>query len=386
MRNKFFSRTLLVMSFLICLFSFKTANGLTLTRIPTPTLTIIDHTKPVILSVNISNITTSSARINWETDENSSSTVVLSGGGLSGKVFTNASQSSVTQHSVDLTGLNTHTLYSFTVKSKDGFGNEITSSSSNFSTLNTPLTISNVSVTGISSTGARIKWITNRKSTSRVMYYINNTNNGTTVKNDNAVTQHDFSLNELDPDTEYIFRAESADSDLVQAYSSWRVFRTLSSATTADDESQDNSSSLDSTADAGSETEDQVSSQTNPVSSDGTADTSGGTGDEAATGNSTATNVNTSKPSSDSQTNPNSEAAKAGFTGWLSNFFSTDSTSMFKIGFFIESALFILAAIIILLVILKKRHPKTQVETLPADQKRNKVGAKTEKNPPADKK
>ncbi|MCX6763261.1 MAG: fibronectin type III domain-containing protein [Candidatus Moranbacteria bacterium] len=201
---------------------FKTL--LNLTRINLPTLTIADHTKPVILSINISQVATSSARINWTTDENSTSTVVLSGGSLSGSVITNAGQNSVTQHSVDLNNLNTRTAYTFTIKSKDASGNEIISSGHHFSTLNDPLELGNVSITEITSTGALIKWKTNRIATSRVMFP-----SGRTVENNDMVTAHNFNLTGLQPATTYRIRVESADSDLMQAYSTWFEFTTSTS-------------------------------------------------------------------------------------------------------------------------------------------------------------
>ena len=225
-------------------YHFKTM--LSLNSVTLPTLTIIDTTKPVISNIAVSQVTTSSARITWKTDENSSTTVVLSGGGQSGAVINNSNQSSVTLHSINLNNLSEYTIYSYIIKSKDGSGNEAVTASRSFSTLGIHPVISDVRISNINSTGARIRWTTNKDTTSRVMYTVKDTNNVKVVENSNAVTQHDFSLSGLEPDTKYVYQVESVDSDNIWAYGPTQEFKTLALA-----ESQSSSSSLGSGNTAG---------------------------------------------------------------------------------------------------------------------------------------
>ncbi len=92
-----------------------------------------DTTPPVISNVSAGNLTSSGATITWTTNENSDSQVEY---GLTTSYgnTTPLNTSSVTSHSVGLSGLSANTLYHYRVKSKDASGNLAVSSDFTFTT------------------------------------------------------------------------------------------------------------------------------------------------------------------------------------------------------------------------------------------------------------
>jgi hypothetical protein len=110
------------------------------------TLTSVDSTPPVVSSIAVSSITSSSAVISWTTDEPSSSQVQFGPTRAYGQ-STTADAALVTSHSQLLTGLWGGTLYDFRVVSIDGTGNEADSANVTFTTGAPSLSIADVSVT-----------------------------------------------------------------------------------------------------------------------------------------------------------------------------------------------------------------------------------------------
>lgn len=91
-----------------------------------------DNTAPVISNITVSNITTSSVRITWTTDEAANSVVEY---GLTNSYGSTQSDSSlVTSHTIDLTGLSANTTYHYRVKSTDAANNTAQSSDNTFTT------------------------------------------------------------------------------------------------------------------------------------------------------------------------------------------------------------------------------------------------------------
>jgi phosphodiesterase/alkaline phosphatase D-like protein len=132
-----------------------------------------DATPPVISDPTVTEITASSAKVNWTTDEASDSLVEY---GLDNRYgsSTTLDAKPVTTHGQQLSGLAASTLYHYHVKSKDAAGNLATSGDFTFTTTaapdTTPPTISAVSATGITATAATIGWATDEQSDSQVQY------------------------------------------------------------------------------------------------------------------------------------------------------------------------------------------------------------------------
>jgi len=96
-----------------------------------------DTQAPIISNVAASNISNSSATINWNTNEASDSQVEY-GLTTSYGASTPLSVTLVTSHSASLSGLNANTTYHYRVKSRDAAGNLATSGDFTFTTSSTP--------------------------------------------------------------------------------------------------------------------------------------------------------------------------------------------------------------------------------------------------------
>ncbi|MEW6610274.1 MAG: fibronectin type III domain-containing protein [Patescibacteria group bacterium] len=101
------------------------------------TTTPPDMNAPTITGVAVTDITTTSARISWLTDERATSQVNY--GVTTGYSSSIASTTLTTVHAIDLTSLIPATLYHFIVSSTDAFGNTATSSDATFTTLATSI-------------------------------------------------------------------------------------------------------------------------------------------------------------------------------------------------------------------------------------------------------
>jgi PKD repeat protein len=94
-----------------------------------------DTTPPIISNVEVHNITETSVTITWTTDEPSTSQVEY-GLNTAYEHLTHYDLNFVTIHTVDITGLSSHTAYDFRVRSKDSAGNESLSENHSFTTSN----------------------------------------------------------------------------------------------------------------------------------------------------------------------------------------------------------------------------------------------------------
>jgi hypothetical protein len=103
---------------------------------------------PVVSGVFVSSITSSSAIVNWSTDQPATSYVQY--GTSSYTNTTPADSTLVTIHSVTLSGLTSSTLYHFQVGSQNGTGQPAVSADSTFTTAAPPLTPSAVVLTASS--------------------------------------------------------------------------------------------------------------------------------------------------------------------------------------------------------------------------------------------
>jgi len=98
---------------------------------------IIDTTPPVISSIAVYNITSTSAKIEWETDESATSRVVYGTTDIyhtGSEIETPLDSSLLIHHSLSLSNLEANTLYHYRVESKDAAGNLTVSGSASFTT------------------------------------------------------------------------------------------------------------------------------------------------------------------------------------------------------------------------------------------------------------
>ncbi len=193
------------------------------------TFTTLDVTPPVISAVTATNITTTTARITWTTNEPADSLVNYGKTTGYGASQTNASM--VTSHQIDLSGLDPDTTYHYQVKSKDPSNNLATSADFTFKTLKpAPPVITNIQVTNITQTTARITWTTDTLSNSAADYGKTITY-GSTQTNPTMVTSHLVPLSGLTKGTTYHFQVRSSDVLAQETVSADGTFSTLADIT-----------------------------------------------------------------------------------------------------------------------------------------------------------
>ncbi len=107
------------------------------------TAAAIDSTPPVISNVVVSQITSNSAHVAWNTDEPATTQVEY---GTSSYTSSSATDYNLTTvHAVDISGLSSYTIYNVRVKSTDGVGNTATSAGQTFTTSNNAPTVTSFS-------------------------------------------------------------------------------------------------------------------------------------------------------------------------------------------------------------------------------------------------
>lgn len=140
-----------------------------------------DTTAPLISTVTSTNIISTGATINWNTDEVSDSQVEFRVQGTTTWSATSVNVSLVTSHSISLVGLNPSTAYEFQVKSKDQAGNLATQTTISGFTTTAPVTGDFAGVPE----GATVKGVVNinpnftlHPDVRKVAYYLNGTQSG----------------------------------------------------------------------------------------------------------------------------------------------------------------------------------------------------------------
>jgi hypothetical protein len=175
-----------------------------------------DNTNPTISDISETNITQSSATINWTTDEAATSFVEYStqDGFTNGLFFGNFNLT--TNHSIILEDLSPDTIYYYKIHSKDATNNEAVSTQRSFTTAPdtgdiTPPQITNIQSNTPAYNTATITWATDEESTSYVEYGTT-TSYGRIYGNNTLTTNHSVTLpGDLTPETLYHFRVRSAD-------------------------------------------------------------------------------------------------------------------------------------------------------------------------------
>jgi hypothetical protein len=187
---------------------------------------ITDITAPTISGIVVSGVSATSATISWITNESSNSFVDY---GLTQtfELGTLTDATLVANHSLTLSGLSEGMSYFFRARSADAAGNQATSSTQTFSTLDqTAPTISAIATANLTQSSATIDWSTDERATS-VVEYGTNVSYGSTKSDTALVTGHRVILTGLTPNTQYHFRARSLDSSANSAVSADNVFTTL---------------------------------------------------------------------------------------------------------------------------------------------------------------
>ena len=178
------------------------------------TLTVEDKEPPIITDVNVQGISTDVAVVVWKTNEVADSSVDFGTSTIYG--MTARDDRFITDHSVVLKGLTANTTYHFHVKSTDVSGNGPTVSADViFKTIiikdTTPPNITNVAISGITSSSATVTWNTNEPASTLLFFAENGTQGAQAGDSDHYLLNHTWSLSGLKPNTVYWVKAISVD-------------------------------------------------------------------------------------------------------------------------------------------------------------------------------
>ena len=186
---------------------------------------------PTIQNASVSNVTAASAVITWQTDEPSTSQVMIceSTGGCT---WTELDENLVTDHSVNIIDLKPNTAYHFTATSTDDCANQ-GMAEGDFTTATeastAPPVIAEIDVSNITELAATISWATDKPGTTQVAYGTTNAYGSTTTLDQTLATAHSATLAGLTPSTTYHFKVTSQDGSGNEATSQDQTFITLSS-------------------------------------------------------------------------------------------------------------------------------------------------------------
>ena len=179
-----------------------------------------DVLAPIISDVTISDITANTAKISWNTNENSNSLIDYS---KTSSVFTSTTgqyQDNTISHSVTLRGLDPSTAYYLQARSIDASSNEGTDShggtSYTFTTTaggdETPPEITSVATGTPTYNRVTITWTTGELSNSLVDFGTSVSYGKTQGDSADSLTSHSVTLTGLTPETLYYYRVKSIDT------------------------------------------------------------------------------------------------------------------------------------------------------------------------------
>lgn len=169
----------------------------------------IDTSYPIISNVGTSTLTSVSATIVWNTNENSSSIVDYGLDTNYGSVIGD-SGAATTSHRVVMYNLLPNTTYHYRVRSTDGAGNETVGADHSFTTIASP-SISNVNSSDITDKTATVSYNTTQAVYGFVEYGLTTAYGSMVGNNSISTTSHAFDIEGLDPSTTYHYRPRIRD-------------------------------------------------------------------------------------------------------------------------------------------------------------------------------
>jgi hypothetical protein len=172
-----------------------------------------DTVPPVISAVQAGQVGSASATIQWTTNEPADSQVEY-GATTSYGSATPLLSTAVLSHSMNLIGLTPNSLYHYRVRSRDGVANLAVSGDFTFTTAppdTTPPALSAIQATLVTSTSARISWLTSEPANTQVEYGSTTSYGASTTLDTTMSTGHGVSLAGLTAGSIYHFRVKSRD-------------------------------------------------------------------------------------------------------------------------------------------------------------------------------
>ncbi len=184
--------------------------------------------RPAILGVTVADTTASTATITWSTSTPATSRVEY-GTGAGYGVMTALDPELTNEHTVVLEDLDPETLYHFRVLSTDSYGQEVKSPDRTFTTegagQSNIVVIYEISVGDVGPDEATIRWLTNFPTTS-VVEYGPDEEYGLVVADEDYLTSHTVSLENLEASELYHFRVTAAEIEGAYAVSEDMTFET----------------------------------------------------------------------------------------------------------------------------------------------------------------
>jgi hypothetical protein len=189
----------------------------------------LDIISPTISNVLITNITSSSAVVSWETNENANSLVDYGLSTVYGETVGDANNSTMI-HSVEITNLLSGTTYSLRVRSADSSNNVRIEDNNgvgySFATLAMP-NISNINVTDLTHDSAIVNWNTSAETFGYVEYGTTSSYGRILGNEDELLSDHTIAITGLFSQTLYHYRVRIKDSFGNYSVSGDETFETL---------------------------------------------------------------------------------------------------------------------------------------------------------------
>ncbi len=192
---------------------------------PQPIPPVLDATAPVISNVVVSEITNTSAKVSWTTNEAASSSVSY---GITNLMVdgNNSDAALVLNHQISLVGLTEGVQYYFQVKSSDTANNQGSSPITTFSTVDqTKPVILTKAVENILGSTATVVWTTNENTTGTVEYGLTDAY-GLSASSIESIKEHSVNLSGLISSTTYHYRLLVSDLSSNQTISADGTFTT----------------------------------------------------------------------------------------------------------------------------------------------------------------